>query len=380
NAYDRALQLQTTLIAEFPGKPDLKKDLARTYYNLGILYKDTGKQQQAQKALEDAVAILDELARAYPEKLVYRQHLGRAYLNLAPVMERTAGFEQALVISQKAIETFRLLITLNPQAPDYQQELAVCYNNLGNAYARAGDMAKAETNYTDARALFKRLANDFPNIPVYRIELANTHNSLAVVLARSKRPDDAFAIWKDNENIQRQLVEEYKQVPSYRGDLGMTRASLGRVYLTRKELGKAKTYLLAATADLEYALATNPNQPDYLNAAKFAYVNLGYALVGLNEDAAAFQHANRLVESFPHRDQGLVVALCFLASCFESAKLQPSDTVQRADEFAVHAERIIQAALSAGRAKALEKLGNDSNFAALRDHASISPLLLPKMP
>jgi tetratricopeptide (TPR) repeat protein len=59
NEWRRALQRYRELAA---GDPGYRPDLARTLSNLGGLYSDTGRQDEAEKAFDEALTILRSLA------------------------------------------------------------------------------------------------------------------------------------------------------------------------------------------------------------------------------------------------------------------------------------------------------------------------------
>src|SRR5262249_58101327 len=58
NDYRRALALQQQLLEEGAGGPGLMKELARSHYNLGIVYLDTHRPDEAARRFDAALAQL----------------------------------------------------------------------------------------------------------------------------------------------------------------------------------------------------------------------------------------------------------------------------------------------------------------------------------
>jgi tetratricopeptide (TPR) repeat protein/tRNA A-37 threonylcarbamoyl transferase component Bud32 len=372
-AYNEALKIQSDLTRDFPQRPEFEQDLARSHYNLGLLFKDSSQLSKAQDELHEAVARLRKLADADPNRPTNQEHLGRAYLNQATVLHLLGKAHlEALDAAARAMVLFRNLSRKYPQVPDYRWELAISCNNLGNM---VGSFEQAEKYHREAIAELQKLAADFSSIPDYRSELANTCNSLASGLASNKRPNEAKVLWDHAEELQQRLVEQFPKVATYRGDLGMTRASLGKLALNQQDPALARKYLLASTVDLEEALKANPNHPDYLAAAWFAYRALAVALTELGEDQEALERATHLVEAFPHRDKGLLLALRFLARCGEVLKIQVNADPARTAGVAKHAEQIVRTASEAGRTKALEVVRDDAECGWLRGQPGVVALL-----
>jgi tetratricopeptide (TPR) repeat protein len=144
--YDEALALQQKLLDQDPANPTYQQELARTFYNRGILRYDARSVGGAESDFRAAIGLLTSLADK-------------------PVPVAIAG-----------------------TTPEPSQELARAYNNLANI-TRRNDPPKALEVYQEAISLAEALHRKQPDNRQYRLELAQYYDNLAMVLFYQKRFD-----------------------------------------------------------------------------------------------------------------------------------------------------------------------------------------------
>src|SRR5207302_1890863 len=106
--------------------------MSSTYNNLGDLYRTTGRPQQAEAALHEALALQEQLVREVPDVSTYRSNLAR-YANSAGILYATTGrLDQAETAFRKARDLWEQLTREPAAAPESRQQLATSYHNLGN--------------------------------------------------------------------------------------------------------------------------------------------------------------------------------------------------------------------------------------------------------
>lgn len=190
--------------------------------NLGMVYKDEGKIQDAIFHYQEALRIspgnanamsnlanaftgagrMDEAIKLYREALGIDPESADTHFNLGAALEKIGRTDEAARSYQRAF-------TLNPQLEVSYEVLgnvsmtegkvdaaigyylqavrqngksAITRYNLGNAYARKGDMEAAVKSYQDAVKLDKRYAE--------------AYNNMGNALAELKKDDDAIACYK----------------------------------------------------------------------------------------------------------------------------------------------------------------------------------------
>ena len=323
SAYHEAEQFLEQLLAAFPD-PIFQQELARTRYNLGILYRETKRLPEAEQELRRAVELLTDLTGQHPEVPANHHHLARAYLNLATVIRSPQRFAEAKKANDHAIQLLQPLSEKFPNKPDYRHELGVVYNNLGNLLADSAQFKAARTVHGKARDHFLSLASDFPKVPAYRQELANSWNSIGNVYAGEDNLGEAMLAWNRAVPLLQALVAERAGVPAYEADLGMVLGNLGWAYDKQNKPSEARAHIEQSIGLLRKALAAKHGHPDYLRTLRNQYQNLADLLIRSHDHAAAAKAARALPLVFPESGTDRYLGACFLARCAVEADNDPA--------------------------------------------------------
>jgi tetratricopeptide (TPR) repeat protein len=280
-AHEAARQALQGLGAETPNEADDAKDLARCYYNLGIVYRETKEFDKAVAAFTTAIELLEPLVKRHPDRDRYKQELARSWLNLGPVAKIQQGAPAAHKAYDQAILLLIQLREKSPEQPDYRHELGVTFNSLGILLRQTKDYAGSEQYQLQARQLFQALVEDFPSVPTYRKELALTCASLGLLQALRKDIPQSFSCpqrldrqaknWAEAEaycqqarSLLAKLVEQFPHLAEYHGRLGMTLGYLGWMrWRQQKDLPQARELLEQGISQLQLALELNRDDPDY---------------------------------------------------------------------------------------------------------------------
>jgi tetratricopeptide (TPR) repeat protein len=260
------------LTDDFPGRPDYRLDLARSFGNLGDLLDNTGRPREAEAAYSDALALLKQLTDDFP---------GR---------------------------------------PDYRYHLAKSHSSLGVLLANAGRPREAEAAFRDALALRKELAADFPVRPDYRNELAASHNNLGVLLTRTGRPREAEAAYRAALALRRQLAADLPAIGEYQNDLAGTLVNLAQLRRQRGEAEPALRLLEEGVPHHQAALRANPRHPDYRASYRTNRETLAETLLDLGRHSAAAVAAEQLLQAAVSPAGDAYNAGCFLARCMPLAQ------------------------------------------------------------
>lgn len=126
--YNSALRLQKDLLQVSPGNADYAQELARTYYNRGILRYDAGELTATESDFREAVQLLEPLAKKDFESQTESENppahdLARVYNNLGYLLSDPGYYERAIRIQED-------LTKKSPKNWEYPVELATFYNNL----------------------------------------------------------------------------------------------------------------------------------------------------------------------------------------------------------------------------------------------------------
>ncbi|MBY0397028.1 MAG: tetratricopeptide repeat protein, partial [Thermoleophilia bacterium] len=170
--YREAVRIQEGLVADDPTDHDLKDSLAISHLNLGRLLAGTDQAAKAEVEYRQAIAILAAIAREQPAMVVYRLRLATTHRFLGEVLRRSGRPSEAerelretLAITVAAAETMSGAIFVN-------NEVATAHNNLGDAIRAQGRTAEARDCYERAIAIRERLVKEDLKTPIFRSHLA----------------------------------------------------------------------------------------------------------------------------------------------------------------------------------------------------------------
>ena len=129
-----------------------------TLVNLGILHYDEHRYAEARAAYEEALAISRELAK--PTPAVYRPHVALTLSNLGILHYDEHRYAEARAAYEEALAISRELAKANPTA--YQPYVAQTLNNLGNLHRDERRYAEARAAYEESLAIRRELAKANP--------------------------------------------------------------------------------------------------------------------------------------------------------------------------------------------------------------------------
>jgi tetratricopeptide (TPR) repeat protein len=181
--YDTAINLQQELHHASPGKPTYSQELARSYYNRGILRVDNELYEQGKEDFQTAINLLGPLITAkeatVPEsdnQPSPSQDLARVYNNLGGLCyQHLRDSQQAAQFFRQAIDLLGILRAKDPANREYKKEIAQFYNNLARALGDLHQFAEAEKWNHLARDLFEELAQPGSSLENERAKVRDLH-------------------------------------------------------------------------------------------------------------------------------------------------------------------------------------------------------------
>jgi tetratricopeptide (TPR) repeat protein len=164
NEYDNALRLQQKLVDQLPGNPGYQQELARTYYNRGILRYAGGDSAATESDFRRAVGLLEPIAEKNVDASAGNknpppsQDLARVYNNLAHLLVHEQRMPEAAPLYERAIAIHEGLRKKEPDNREYKMELAQFYDNLAILLLNEKQMDPAKQRNQQALTLFEELA------------------------------------------------------------------------------------------------------------------------------------------------------------------------------------------------------------------------------
>jgi tetratricopeptide (TPR) repeat protein len=185
-AYDSALKLQRVLHDENPQNGDYQQELARTYYNRGILDYDMGRPNDSESDFRKAIALLEPLShkvqsepegtRSNPDP---SQELARVYNNLGVLLSNEKHPQTAKDFYTRAISLQEALTKKDPDNRQYKFELVTYYDNLAGLEVDTNQLDAARRNNHEAVDLIEDLVSPSPSLGLQRAHDSRLHPGIS---------------------------------------------------------------------------------------------------------------------------------------------------------------------------------------------------------
>jgi tetratricopeptide (TPR) repeat protein len=191
--YDSALRLQQELVSHIPGNPNYQQELARTYYNRGILQYRNGDLKDSESDFRRAVGLLEPIAEkntdasAGSKNPPPSQDLARVYNNLANLLVHEKRMPEAAPLFERAIAIHEGLRNKEPDNREYKMELAQFYESQAILLARENQIDLATQRNQLALDLFEELATPGSSLASERDTAQKLHKWLVKSGGKKKR-------------------------------------------------------------------------------------------------------------------------------------------------------------------------------------------------
>jgi serine/threonine protein kinase len=325
-----------------------RDQLAQCYSALAmVLGEDMGRSEEGIVAVEDAVAIYQELAKNMPiyhvmatnermDKALLLHSLGRyqeaeaiyndclkyeatldppcplnmnfffnqcaARFNLARLMKATGRPEGAEKDFRQVVNNFTRLWEIDSKHPPYYRaKLAVTYYHLGLTLQATGKTGEAEDSFRRALKLQEELVRQFPSVPDHRLDLSASQQDLAVLLKSQGQRDQADDYFRRCQHLLEKLTADFSHVSLYQSDLAKYYSNRGTYFREEKRMKLAETYFRDAVRVYEKLIAEK-DAPDFRAELANCHINLGELLQEtgkLQEAEAAYRRALELFTQLP---------------------------------------------------------------------------------
>jgi tetratricopeptide (TPR) repeat protein len=148
--YRKALAVRGELVADFPGEPGYRHNLADSHNNLGVVLKESGKREAAEEQYRKALAIREKLVADFPDVPGYQLNLGSGYSNFAVLVRDGGQPEQSLIWFEKATATYTAILERDRGSPLARGPLGRCYERRANTYVLLQKFTEATRDWDRA--------------------------------------------------------------------------------------------------------------------------------------------------------------------------------------------------------------------------------------
>lgn len=298
--YTQSIADYAALAKQYPTQSEFRESLAYSHNWLGETLRDMLDRKpqldpkqaaDAENEYTQAIALQEDLHKQQPTNALYQQELARTYYNRGIIRYRTRNSSGMESDFQSAIALLEPLLSAPPNTadssdnPDPAQDLARVYNNHAIAVSSSpGHTTEAQSFYEKAIALAEQLVQKQPENREYKVELAQYYSNEATMLAASNQPALAEARSESALSLMQDLA---RPAPSF--SIKMVHAFQLRGQLVRpQDPTQAK-----ALTDQAFELLKKVDKSTTTGAAPYSalYMNIGVNYLELAQED--LQHRNR---------------------------------------------------------------------------------------
>jgi tetratricopeptide (TPR) repeat protein len=218
--YNTAISDFETLSARYPNELRFNQSLAYAHNWLGETVRaalDGGSGSRyspsdAEKQYSQAISLQEDLLKQSPTNATYQQELARTYYNRGIIRFRIKNADGMRSDFHRAIELLeplgsKIQPSQDSSNPSPAQDLARVYNDYAIAADSAGQPDQAQGFYEKAIALSEQLVTQRPKNREYRMELAKYSINEARMLADGDQVDLAVTRTQRALELLEQLTE-----------------------------------------------------------------------------------------------------------------------------------------------------------------------------
>jgi len=282
--HQKALAIFEQLVREHPDNLAYRRELGLGYFHLGRAYRDTKKLKEAEQMLQKAETIQQELLAKEPGAAVDKRQLARTYLNLGLVRFNQNGRDIEATY-RKGLEILEQLGQERPLTGGEEDAKGDIYFQLGHYYLSALQLDKALEALTQAQTIEEKLVAQYPRSINYQSDLAGTYADLGRVFFQMGDRKEARAMELKSLAMRERLAAQHPLITRFLVELGKSYRSLGdqsSAYQTRHD------WYSKAIVALSRVLEQEPKHFEAQNQLAHCYLWRAHALnrLGRYGDAA----------------------------------------------------------------------------------------------
>ena len=205
----RAAQRFEVLLQQMATFPHLRENRAIAVTNLGLLYHQAHRNQEARKFLDDAVTEIQRLAAAPEATSKQLELLAMAYTIRGRILRDLDLGSESEIDFRKALGLFTdVLLREDAEVPSYQRGVAASGRHYAVQLERIGEQGDAEVEYTTAIRILSGLLAKDPQHRQTLDDLALSHEYLGDFYRRRQAPEKASPEYRHAVQLRKRLPEE----------------------------------------------------------------------------------------------------------------------------------------------------------------------------
>ena len=181
-AYEKSREYHQRLVAENPGVRLYRFDEAGMLHNYAGFLQEEGETQKAKTFYEETLKILEPFA-SNSEDVEARQDLVRTLNSQGTLLtDPIKDYVAAQKILERACQLGEDMVRDFPSQTESRHLLGYAWHNLGTCHLYTKNAAAGLKAFEQACRVRERLVKDYPNAPEDALELAGSYCNIAIIL------------------------------------------------------------------------------------------------------------------------------------------------------------------------------------------------------
>jgi serine/threonine protein kinase/tetratricopeptide (TPR) repeat protein len=191
-SYEEARAILAGLVADHPGRADLKVELATCELRIGDALKKLKRADEALRHYENGLATIEALAAAAPADADLQRRLAIMLREVAETYQAMDRVDEAVPLKDRSLAIRKQLARANPNDDRAQRELSGGYYSLAGLLRKEGQRPEALERLDESVAIRRRLADANPDNARYARDLVVGLRFRSTVLLELGRADEAI--------------------------------------------------------------------------------------------------------------------------------------------------------------------------------------------
>jgi tetratricopeptide (TPR) repeat protein len=298
-AYEQSLIRRRQLLADAPTDDDARLNLGMTLHNLAMVSATTGRPDAALRYEDEAVGLIDAVARIRPNDEETQKALSGGLHNLGFLDAAAHRFDDAWRCHERALAVREGLARAHPSVPGFQDGVAQSCMALAGVALEQQRPPAAEPYAVRAVAIFERLNRERPRDAYGAEVLLGAQTNLALLYQSTNRPDDAMAVYSRALAVAEQLIRDHPDNLHYLTGLAGLCNNRGSLDKDRNRPFDALPWYERAIRAAGAALAKDGRIVEAQTWRRYAHGSRAQAYEQLHDYPAAIRDWDRVVDGAP---------------------------------------------------------------------------------
>ncbi len=293
-------ELTQSALSESPADPSLRLTLGQSTHNLGLLYMNTHRIEQAEESIAEALSVFRKLVIDHDGVYEYQTSLAECLSALANLEYQRGDFADAMQHMNECYAIRELLVARYPAVLEHREALARSYQTHASSLISMQNHSEAIEMARRGLDVAERLQAEHPRRQ-HAFLVAAGHSLMGSTLLANSRADEAAKSFEQACETFEELLAQSSEEISYRVQAGVACMNYSNI-LRPAAPEKALVYTDRAVSLLLDASRQNPSRSDYQSYAYNACGAHAQSFEALARHSEAADMWRKAIELAPKED------------------------------------------------------------------------------